>query len=415
MKGFKSLKLACYSANISMSAISAMSPLLFVTFRTMYGISYSLLGTLVLVNFATQLLIDLIFSFFSHKFNIERVIKLTPLITFSGMLIYALSPLLFPSNVYLGLLLGTLLFAVSGGLCEVLISPIIAAIPAENPEREMSKLHSVYAWGVVAVVILSSLFLYFAGSENWQYLSLLLSLIPLASLLLFWISPIPDLGNKGEKSSLRSAISMFKNKNVILFVAVMFMAGATEAIMSQWCPGYLERSSGIDKIWGDIFGLAMFSAMLGLGRTLYAKFGKSIYGVLLWGALGCTLCYISAAMFTLPLIGLISCALTGFCVSMLWPGSLIAADSNISGGGVFIYAIMAAGGDLGGAFAPQLVGIITDASIASPAIARLASSLAMTPEQLGMKLAILVGAVFPLCATLLFAVVKGRFDKKRRL
>ena len=147
------LKFACYTTNLSMSVVGNLPALLFLTFHRLYGISYSLLGTLVLINFCTQLLVDLIFSFFSHKFNISLAVKCTPILTVLGMLLYAAAPLLFPNAVYVGLVIGTVIFSASAGFCEVLISPIIAAIPAKDPDREMSKLHSIYAWGVVGVVV----------------------------------------------------------------------------------------------------------------------------------------------------------------------------------------------------------------------------------------------------------------------
>ena len=150
---YKRLKFACYTSNITMSVVSSLSPLLFITFRTLYGISYSLLGLLVLINFVTQLGVDILFSFFSHKFNIPKIVKFMPVLAVIGLLLYALLPWLFPANAYLGLVIGTVIFSASSGLGEVLISPVIAAIPAENPEREMSKLHSVFAWGDVGVII----------------------------------------------------------------------------------------------------------------------------------------------------------------------------------------------------------------------------------------------------------------------
>ena len=174
---FGYLKLACYTANISMSVVGNLSPLLFLTFRELYGISYSLLGLLVLINFFTQLIIDLIFSFFSHKFNIQKTVRVMPVLALAGFIIYAVWPFFFPQTVYIGLLIGTIIFSASSGLSEVLISPIIAAIPADDPDREMSKLHSIYAWGVVFVIIVSTLFLLTFGQESWQYLVFLLMII----------------------------------------------------------------------------------------------------------------------------------------------------------------------------------------------------------------------------------------------
>ena len=176
MTSVKRLKIACYMTCMTMSIVANLSPLLFLSFRSLYGISYSLLGTLVLVNFVTQLSVDLIFSFFSHKFNIPKTVKLTPVIAVVGLLIYALSPFVFKSNPFIGIVVGTFVFSAAGGLAEVLISPVIAALPAKDPDREMSKLHSIYAWGVVFVVIFTTAFLFVFGNECWYALALLFAL-----------------------------------------------------------------------------------------------------------------------------------------------------------------------------------------------------------------------------------------------
>ena len=389
----KYLKLACYTTNVTMSAVANLSPLLFITFRSLYGISYSLLGTLVLVGFSTQLIVDLIFSFFSHKFNIEKTVKATPLIAVFGLTFYSVWPFVFPNDIYLGLLLGTVIFASSAGLAEVLISPVIAAIPSKDPDKEMSKLHSVYAWGVVGVVIISTVYIMLVGGENWQYLPMLFALVPLASFFLFLKSTVPQMETPKRVSG---AVKQLKNKKLWLCVAAIFLGGAAECTMAQWASGYLERALGIDKIWGDIFGVAMFGAALGLGRTLYSKFGKNVSKVLLVGSIGAFLCYITAAISNIAIIGLIACALTGLCTSMLWPGCLIVVQEFFKKGGVFIFAMMAAGGDFGASVGPQLVGIVTDAVSSSDTLTALAQSLTLSPDQLGMKLGLLVGALFPL-------------------
>ena len=104
---YKRTKRICYYTNLAMSSVFSLPPLLFATFRELYGISYTLLGTLVLVNFCTQLGIDLIFSFFSKYFNIHKTIRLMPLVTAAGLCIYALIPTLFPQYAYAGLVVGT--------------------------------------------------------------------------------------------------------------------------------------------------------------------------------------------------------------------------------------------------------------------------------------------------------------------
>ena len=384
-KKIRRLKYACYTANISMAVVSNLSPVLFLTFRSLYGISYSLLGLLVLINFVTQLTVDLVFSFFSHKFNIPKAVRLAPYLTIGGILIYALWPFIFPSSVYVGLVIGTVLFSAASGFNEVLISPVIAAIPAKDPDREMSKLHSIYAWGVVFVVIVSTVFLLVAGSENWQYLALFFVIVPLASALLFAGAEIPRMETP-EKAS--GVLEQLKNKTLWLCVIAIFLGGAAECTMAQWCSGYLEQALGIPKVWGDIFGVALFAVALGIGRTLYAKIGKNIGKVLFFGAVGAAACYLIAAISPFPVIGLLACAFTGFCVSMLWPGNLVAASDRIPHGGVFLFAMMAAGGDLGASVGPQLVGIVTDTVMTLPDMT----------EQIGMKAGMLVGMLFPLMA-----------------
>ena len=400
-KSFARLKGACYTTNIAMSVVANLSPVLFITFRNLYGISYSLLGLLVLINFVTQLTIDLIFSFFSHKFNIAKTVKFTPVLTAVGLLVYALAPVLFHS-VYIGLVIGTVIFSMSGGLAEVLISPVIASIPSKNPEREMSKLHSIYAWGVVGVILVSTLFLLVFGQERWQFLAIAFAVIPICSVVLYAGVQVPVMQTPERVSGV---MAFFKNKWLWVCVFAIFLGGASECAMAQWCSGYIEQALGIPKIWGDIFGVATFSMALGLGRSLYAKFGKNVGKVLFFGAVGATACYLISAFSSVAIVGLIACALTGFFTSMLWPGNLIVSAEKFPKGGVFLYAMMAAGGDLGASIAPQLLGVVTDSVIASECAVGIANSLSLTVEQLGMKAGMCVGALFPLVAIFLYAYI----------
>ena len=403
------LKYACYSTNVTMSVTTNLSPILFLTFRTLYGISYSMLGLLVTINFVTQLCIDLIFSFFSHRFNIPKTVKAIPVIATAGFGLYALLPTLFPDYAYLGLALGTVIFSAASGLAEVLISPVIAALPADDPDREMSKLHSVYAWGVVGMVVFGTVFLLIGGPESWPWLTLALMTIPALSAVLFAGSEIPPMETP-EKAS--GALKLLKNRGVWLCVLAIFLGGASECTMAQWCSGYSEQALGVPKLWGDLFGVALFSVMLGTGRSLYAKIGKNIGKVLTLGAAGATMCYFVAAVTGVPLVGLLACAVTGLCTSMLWPGSLVVASSRFPQGGVFIYAMMAAGGDMGASVGPQLVGVITDGIIAAPWAAELAGKLQVTTEQLGMKAGMLCGMLFPLAAIFVFLYIwKGQKKK----
>lgn len=409
------VRAGCYATNITMAVVCNLSPLLFLTFNDFYGISFSLLGLLVLINFCTQLTVDLLFSFFSHKFNIPMAVKCSPVLAMAGLVLYALAPVIFPDAVYAGLVIGTVLFSMASGFCEVLISPVIAELPSDDPDRDMSKLHSIYAWGVVGVAVVSTVFLYFCGRENWQWLPIIFLLIPLAATLFFAKAELPKMATP-EKTS--GAIKFLKNGGVWLCVLGIFLGGAAEVTMAQWASSYIEEALSLPKIWGDIFGVAVFAMALGLGRSLYAKIGKNISRALFFGAIGATLCYLTAAVMptnntVFAIIGLIACALTGFCVSMMWPGSLIVASDRYPQGGVMIFALMAAGGDFGASMGPQLVGIVTDAARESGALISLAERLSLAPEQLGMKLGMLVGMLFPLFAIAVYSTYLKAYKNKK--
>ncbi len=402
-KNYKRVKTACYLSNIGGALVCNLPPLLFLTFRSLYGISYSLLGLLVLINFCTQLGIDLIFSFFSHKFNISKAVKLLPIMTASGFFVYGIYPFLFPNSVYIGLVIGTILFSISGGLVEVLLTPVVGAIPSDNPERDLSKLHSVYAWGVVGIVIVSTVFLKLFGVENWQWLVFIFLIIPISASIVFSTCKIPEIATHKSTSG---AFKFLKNKGIWLCFAGIFLGGASEITMAQWSSSYLEVALGIPKALGDVFGVALFAVMIGVGRTLYAKFGKNIEKVLVWGAVGATVCYLVTGISSNQLLGLLACVMTGFFTSMMWPGSLIVVSNRYPEGNVMIFALMAAGGDLGASIVPQIVGFVADLFTTNQAFLSVAQKLSIMPEQLGLKTGMLIGMLFPLMGLLVYLKIK---------
>ena len=412
MRSFSRTKKSCYFAYLSMASVFSLPPLLFVTFRDMYGISYTLLGTLVLINFCTQLTIDLIFSFFTKYFNIHKTVIAMPLITSAGMLIYALVPTFFPDIAYLGLVIGTIVFSVSAGLCEVLISPIVAAIPSDTPDKDMSLLHSLYAWGVMSVVVISTAFLTLIGRENWMFLTLFFAAVPLIASYLFATSPMPELNLSHAAADKKTKNAKEKNIGLVLCIGCIFLGSAAENTMSNWISGYMENALNIPKAWGDICGMALFAVLLGLGRTLYAKYGKNIINTLLVSMIFAFVCYITAGLSQNVIFSFIACVLTGCCTSMLWPGTLIMMEEKIPALGVAAYALMAAGGDFGASVAPQLLGIVVDTVSASDFAINLAEALSLTPEQIGMKAGMLTASLFPFLGTFLVIYIKKYFSKK---
>ncbi|MBQ9071150.1 MAG: MFS transporter [Clostridia bacterium] len=357
---FKRTKFACYSAYFTMSSVFCLPPLLFVTFHEMYGISWTLLGTLVLTNFCTQLAVDLIFTLFSKRFNTKLVIRIMPLITSLGLLTYAIFPMIFPELTYVGLLIGTVIFSVSAGLSEVLLSPTIAAIPSDNPDRDMSLLHSLYAFGVFTVVVIGTLFIKFVGNEYWTYLTMFFAALPVIASVLFMTSLMPDM------SENQSAETVAKNNKriigILLCVGCIFFGSCAENAMSNWISSYMEAELHIDKALGDILGVAMFAILLGIARISYAKWGRNITKILLIGMIGASVCYLVAGFSSHTVLAFIACVLTGVFTAMLWPGTLIMMEENVRGAGVAAFALMAAAGDLGASVAPQLLGVIADTS-----------------------------------------------------
>ncbi|MBQ3227707.1 MAG: MFS transporter [Clostridia bacterium] len=407
---YKRTKLACYSAYVTMASAFSLPPLLFVTFHDMYGVSYTLLGTLVLTNFCTQLTVDLILSFFSKYFNEKFLVRVMPIITSCGLAIYAFTPVLFPNSIFVGLMIGTIIFSVSAGLSEVLVSPVVAAIPSDNHGRDMSFLHSLFGVGAFSVIVISTLFLKIFGSENWSWLTLIFAAFPLITAVLFMTSPMPDMtpseASKGGEKSKKYTVGL------ALCVACIFFGSCAENTMSNWSSGFVENALGIDKAIGDILGTAMFAILLALTRMVYAKFGKSITPVLFIGMIGAAACYLVAGISTNAVVALISCALTGMFTSMLWPGALIFMEEKLPGAGVAAYALMASGGDLGASIAPQLMGIVVDKVTISSFAADLATQTGLTAEQIGMKSGMLLTTVFPLIGIIALAVTVRYFKKK---
>lgn len=404
---YRRTKFACYFNYPSMAAVFSLPPMLFLTFREMYGISYTLLGTLVLVNFCTQLTVDLIFSFFTKYFNIRKTVCFTPLICTAGFLIYCLIPAFFPQYAYAGLVVGTFIFSIAAGLSEALISPTMAAIPGTD-ERDMSFLHSMYAWGVLAVILISTLYFTLFGRENWLWLALFMALLPVVTSVLFFTSPMPRMditpaqGQGGSKT---------RNYAMALCVLCIFMGSAAENTMTNWISSFVESALSIPKAAGDILGMAAFIALLGTARVLHAKYGGKMIDILLVSMIMAVVCYLTAALSPVPVIALIACVITGFFTSLLWPGTLILMEEQVPGVGVAAYALMAAGGDFGASVAPQMLGVMVDSVSASAWAAEVGAQLSLAPEQIGMKVGMLAAAAFPVIGTFLLLYMKRYFRK----
>ncbi len=408
MKEYRLTKIACYFMGVSTSVVSILSALLFVTFRDIYSISYTKLGFLVVINFCTQLIIDLFLSFFSHRCNVKMLIKAMPILAFVGFIIYAVFPPIFPEDAYLYIALGTVIFSAASGLCEVLTSPIIAAIPSPNSEKAMLRFHSAYAWGLVGVIITGTFMLYLFGRENWFYLPLIFSILPFLTSLMFMGAKIPDLNfsSSDKKKNSPSGIGFF------MCILLIFLAGCAECTMTQWMSGFSEKALGIPKAIGDIFGIALFSLFMAIMRITHKSKDGNLYRVFIVGFSGAFIAYVVASLSMNPIISLISCIVTGLFVAVLWPESLVLMSTHYSSAGVGAYALMAAGGDLGASVAPQLVGILADKVGESNFAHNLSEHIGISTEEIGMRAGLLSGALFTLVGVILILLMKRYFKKK---
>ena len=383
-----------------------------MTFHNLYNISYTLLGTLVLINFCTQMLVDLIFTLFSKKFNIQKVVRVMPCITSLGLFIYALVPNFFPQYAYVGLVVGTIIFSVSAGLSEVLLSPVIAAIPSDNPQKDMSMLHSLYAFGFFTMVVISTLFLKIFGNANWSYLVLLIGALPLTAAVMFKISPFPDMSEEASQEKNKE-----KNKNrtigLALCVGSIFLGSCAENTMSNWISTYMENALNIDKAFGDILGMAMFAILLGITRITYAKYGKNISKFLLVSMICASVCYLTVSFSNNTILSFVCCVLTGIFTAMLWPGTLILMEEKVNGVGVAAYALMASAGDFGASLAPQLMGIVVDNISVSEFALNMSNTLNLSPEQIGLKVGMLITSIFPILGSILIVFIIRYFKKQK--
>ena len=354
---------ACYAGIVCQAAIVNITALLFTALGEEFSLSYTQLGLLVLVNFTTQVLIALIFGNIVDRFGFRRFIVGAHFAAAIGMAVFAFTPYL-PFEPYIMLIIGTLIFGAAGGFLEVLLSPIINAIPTDEKSSAMSIMHSFFCFGHVFVAIATTLFLMVFGRESWPIIIFIWLLLPLINGINFLSCPIENAAPIDKQSSVKQAIPLF-----ILLVLMIVFAGASEITFSQWASAYMEETMELPKVIGDIAGVGMFALMMGLCRLGYGIITQKKPGLLpsqsrlmLVGTIIVFLSYVTLAATHNPILGLIACALCGLGVGLLWPGTLSLAVENFPTAGTWIFAIMAAGGNIGASAGPAIFGVIADFS-----------------------------------------------------
>lgn len=357
---YKMTMYACFIGYIVQAVVNSFVPLLFVTFQTEYHIPLTQITLLITVNFVIQLVVDLLSAGFVDKIGYRASAIIAHACAGTGIFLLTLLPELF-SNPFYGILLAVMVYAIGGGLIEVLISPILEACPTDNKESAMSLLHSFYCWGCTGVVLLSTLFFALFGTSHWKILALIWVLLPAANLILFTKVPIYSLHEEGESGM--SISELFRVKVFWLLMAMMLCAGASEQAVSQWASTFAEKGLHIQKTVGDLVGPMMFSVLMGLSRLIYGKYGEKLnLDRFMKGS--CVLCvasYLCISLVPVPIVGLIGCAICGFSVGIMWPGTFSKASAAIKRGGTVLFAMLALAGDLGCSGGPTLVGFVSSA------------------------------------------------------
>lgn len=355
---YKKTMYACFVGYIVQAVVNSFVPLLFVTFQETYQIPLAQITLLITVNFVVQLLVDMLSAGFIDRIGYRASVVLAHIFAAAGLALLTILPEVLP-DPFVGILMAVFVYAIGGGLIEVLISPIIEACPTDNKESAMSLLHSFYCWGCTGVVLLSTVFFSIAGIAHWKLLTLLWTIIPIANMLLFTKVPIYSLQEEGEKGM--NLGELFREKMFWILMLMMVCSGAAEQSVSQWASTFAEKELGITKSVGDLVGPMLFSILMGISRLLYGKYGEK-WNLDRFMKFSCVLCiasYLCISFIPVPMVELLGCGLCGFSVGIMWPGTFSKAAAALRHGGTLLFAMLALAGDLGCSGGPTLVGFVS--------------------------------------------------------
>lgn len=381
---------ACFVGYIVQAIVNNFTPLLFLFFQRSYQIPLSQITLLVTFNFGIQLLIDLLSVGFVDKIGYRASMIIAHVLSAAGLVLLTVLPEILPAP-FIGILLAVMIYAVGGGLLEVLVSPVMESCPSDNKAKAMSLLHSFYCWGHAGVVLISTLFFHLAGIENWKLLAWIWALIPLGNAFVFARVPIAPLMEEGETGL--QIKELFRIRVFWVLLIMMICAGASEQAVSQWASTFAEKGLGISKTAGDLAGPMAFAILMGTSRLFYGKYGDRIHldRFMIYSSFLCIVSYLGISLLPLPQLSLIFCAVCGLSVGIMWPGTFSKASAALPRGGTAMFALLALGGDIGCSGGPTLVGMVSGALNDN------------------LKIGVLAGIVFPIL--LLIGVLLCRKSK----
>ncbi len=357
-KNYKKTLRACYLGFVTQAISANFAPLLFLTFRSTYGITLEKIAMIPMVFFFTQLIIDLAATKYADKIGYRRCIVASQVLSAAGLILLAILPDVF-TNSFIGILISVVLYAVGSGLIEVLVSPIVEACPFENKDGMMSMLHSFYCWGAMGVVLGSTFFFALFGVGNWRILTFIWALVPLYNTFNFINCPIERLVEDGKSMSI---CKLLTTPIFWLMIILMVCSGASETSMFQWASAFAESAIGVSKTVGDLAGPCLFAMFMGISRALYGKFSEKLdlTKVMLICAAGCVTCYLLASLSSLAVLQLIGCSVCGLTVGIMWPGTISISSKQCPRGGTAMFAFLALAGDLGATVSPAMVGSLSE-------------------------------------------------------
>lgn len=349
---------ACFTGYIVQAIVNNFAPLLFLTFQRTYHIPLQQITLLVTFNFGIQLLTDLLSVAFVDRMGYRASMLLAHILSALGLICLTVLPERM-GHPFAGILISLIVYAVGGGLLEVLVSPVVEACPSTHKEKVMSMLHSFYCWGHVGVVLFSSIFFKLAGIENWKLLAVLWAVIPILNALIFTRVPIAPVLPEGEEGM--TIVTLFQNRTFWLLFVMMICAGASEQSVSQWASLFAEKGLGISKTAGDLAGPMAFAFLMGASRAFYGNYGEKINldRFMAVSSVLCILSYLCLVFMPVPVLSLAGCALCGLSVGILWPGTFSRASKALPAGGTALFALLALGGDIGCSGGPTLVGMVS--------------------------------------------------------
>lgn len=407
--GYKHTTIACYLGMISQAIVNNLAPLLFIIFKDEFHVSDEQLGRLILFNFGTQIIADILATRFADRMGYRMTARLAEAFCAIGLIMMSIFPRVM-ADPYAGLCVAAVLYALGGGLIEVVISPIIESLPGDAKDKAMSLAHSFYCWGQMAVVIFTTLALKAFGRAAWTCLPLVWAVVPAGNFLLFrWVPLMPTVP---EEKRTRMG-ELFKNRVFIIGMVMMVCSGSSELAMSQWSSLFVEETLGVSKTMGDLLGPCMFALTMALGRMLYGIKGDKINleRMLMLSAGLCVVCY-ALAVFV-PALTLVGCALCGLSVAIMWPGTLSDGAKRFPMAGTALFGLYAICGDIGCSVGPWLTGLVSDLTQNSESLLAWGQSVGMSAETMGLRAGLLVAAVFPLLL-LICTLLLARKPKESR-